>query len=74
MWISAIHDKEMLTYAYKWVLILYNIIIQYGNLMPYFMLVNNKEVRVMVLHFQQYFSYIVAVNFIGGGNQSNFIT
>ena len=55
-------------------LILYNIIIQYGNLMPYFMLVNNKGVRVMVLHFQQYFSYIVAVSFIGGGNQSNFIT
>ena len=22
-------------------------------------------------HFQQYFSYIVAVSFIGGGNQSN---
>ena len=31
-------------------LILYIIIIQYGNLMPYFMLVNNKGVRVMVFN------------------------
>ena len=32
------------------------------------------RVRVMVFnvhHFQQYISYIVAVSFIGGGNQSN---
>ena len=29
-----------------------------------------KMLEVMEHHFQQYFSYIVAVSFIGGGNQS----
>ena len=35
-----------------------------------FILVYNVKHNLFWFHFQQYFSYIVAVSFIGGGNQS----
>jgi len=48
------------------------IYIPFFNLMCiiYLLLVGYGDGYGVIRHFQQYFSYIVAVRFIGGGNQS----
>jgi len=52
------------------VLLLFVLLPLFNGFFPYSSIHNRIMVRVVVSNFQQYFRYIVAISFIGGGNRN----
>jgi hypothetical protein len=61
---NGLFPYSMASSRIQWLLPVFN------GFFPYSSIHNRVMVRVVVFNFQQYFSYIVAISFIGGGNRS----